>query len=106
MEKNKEKTRTKKKGHYPMFDSSKVPDDLCPIATDLIVMNTGDWRSERPVVLRSKCVKCATCWAFCPVQCIHEKPSWFEADLARCKGCAICATECPHHAIIMVEEKE
>ncbi len=35
MEKNKEKTTTKRKGHYPMFDSSKVPDDLCPIATEL-----------------------------------------------------------------------
>jgi len=37
-----------------MLIPRKVPDDLCPIATDLIVMNTGDWRSERPIVLRSK----------------------------------------------------
>lgn len=106
MEKKTEATVKRKKGHYDMFDSSTVPDDLCPIATDIIVMRTGEWRAERPVVMRSKCVKCATCWAFCPVQCIEEKPLWFEADLSRCKGCGICATECPHHAIIMVEEKE
>jgi len=106
MEKNTERTEGKYKGHYKMFDGSTVPNDICPIATDLIVMKTGEWRSEQPMVLRSKCVKCGTCWAFCPVQCIVEKPTWFEADLATCKGCGICAAECPHQAIIMVEEKE
>lgn len=106
MEKDTEKSKERRKVRYPFFDSTKIPNDLCPIATDLIVMKTGDWRSERPIVLRSKCVKCATCWAFCPTQCIVEKPTWFEAGLETCKGCGICATECPHHAIIMVEEKE
>ncbi len=89
-----------------MFDLSKIPNDLCPVATDFIVMDTGSWRAERPVVFRSKCVKCGICWAYCPVQCILEKPTWFEADLGFCKGCGICATECPHNAIIMIEEKE
>ncbi|HNR13070.1 MAG TPA: 4Fe-4S binding protein [Thermodesulfobacteriota bacterium] len=106
METKNETKPTKRTVHYPMFDSSTIPDDLCPIATELIVMRTGEWRAERPIVLRSKCVKCGTCWAYCPVQCIQEKPTWFEADLNRCKGCSICRTECPHHAIIMVEEKE
>lgn len=93
---------------YKMFDPKKagVPDHLCPIATELIVMKTGEWRSERPIVDRTKCVKCGTCWAFCPTQCIVEKPRWFEADMAICKGCGICKTECPHGAITMVTEKE
>jgi len=108
MENNTEKTKEKRTVHYPMFDPEKagVPNNICPIATDLIYMNTGDWRAQRPIVLRSKCVKCATCWVYCPVQCIVEKPGWFEADLARCKGCGLCAKECPHHAIFMIEEKE
>ena len=106
MEKDTEKSKERRKVRYPFFDGTTIPNDLCPIATDLVVMKTGDWRAERPMVLRSKCVKCGTCWAFCPVQCIVEKPSWFEANLGFCKGCGICATECPHHAIIMVEEKE
>lgn len=89
-----------------MFDSSKIPHDLCPIATDFIDMKTGTWRAERPVVNRSKCVKCGTCWTFCPTQCIVEKPKWFEAGLEICKGCGICAKECPYNAIIMAEEKE
>ncbi len=89
-----------------LFDSSNIPDDLCPIATEYIYQRTGDWRAERPVVDREKCVKCATCWAFCPCQCIVEKPFWFEANLEFCKGCGICAQECPHGAIKMVEEIE
>jgi len=88
------------------FDESTIPNDLCPIATEYSVLRTGDWRAERPVVDRDKCVKCATCWLYCPTQCIVEKPTWFDADLEICKGCGVCAQECPHHAIIMVEELE
>ncbi|MBW2027880.1 MAG: 4Fe-4S binding protein [Deltaproteobacteria bacterium] len=88
------------------FDQSRIPGDLCPIATEPMDVKTGDWRAERPVVDRERCVKCATCWLFCPTQCVLEKPAWFEADLEICKGCGICASECPHHAITMVEEVE
>ena len=98
MEKSKKKERK--------FDASSVPEGLCPIATEEFHMDTGSWRAERPIVLRSKCVKCGTCWAYCPVQCIEEKPTWFDANLGFCKGCGICAKECPHGAIIMIEEKE
>jgi len=88
----------------PPFDSSTVPAGMCPIATQLSTMLPGDWRAERPVVDRENCVKCANCWMYCPVQCITEHVGWFEADLKACKGCGICATECPHRAIAMVEE--
>jgi len=88
------------------FDQSTIPNDLCPIATDFSVLMTGDWRAERPVVLREKCVKCATCWGYCPTQCIVEKEKWFEANLEICKGCGVCARECPNNAIIMIEEQE
>jgi len=89
-----------------MFDPSTIPDDLCPIATELLVLKTGDWRAERPVVDRRKCVKCGACWIYCPCQCLVERPTWFEVDLELCKGCGICSQECPHHAITMIEEKE
>lgn len=88
------------------FDQNTIPDDLCPIATQHAVLNTGDWRAERPIVDRDRCVMCASCWLFCPTQCIVAKPAWFEADMTICKGCGICARECPHHAIAMVEELE
>ena len=89
-----------------MFDPSTIPDDLCPIATEFFDMQVGDWRAKRPVVIRTKCTKCGTCWTYCPTQCVVEKDTWFEADLKLCKGCGICAQECPHHAIIMVDEED
>ena len=93
-----------KRQAYDFFDQSTIPDDLCPIATRPSPMLPGDWRSMRPVVDRAKCVKCAQCWLYCPVQCVVERPAWFDINLATCKGCGICATECPHRAISMVEE--
>jgi phenylglyoxylate dehydrogenase delta subunit len=69
-------------------------------------MLPGDWRAERPVVDRDKCVKCAACWLYCPVQCVEERPAWFDINLATCKGCGICARECPQRAILMVPEPE
>ncbi len=88
------------------FDQSTIPNDLCPIATEYSPLMTGDWRAERPKVDRDKCVKCATCWMYCPTQCIEEKTTWFEANLEIGKGCGVCARECPHHAITMEEEGE
>src|SRR4030067_538718 len=39
-----------KQQSYPMFDSTQVPDDLCPIATKMNPMLPGDWASMKPVV--------------------------------------------------------
>ena len=86
------------------YDIASIPDDLCPIATDYSTMLPGDWRALRPVVDREKCVKCGNCWLYCPVQCIVEKPAWFDVEYSTCKGCGICAEECPHRAIVMIEE--
>jgi len=89
---------------YPRPDMGQVPDNLCPVAVVENPMLPGDWRAQRPVVIREKCVKCAVCWAFCPVQCLFERPGWFDVNYDTCKGCGICANECPHRAIVMVEE--
>ena len=83
-----------------------VPEDLCPVATELTPMLPGDWRSFRPVVDRDKCVKCAVCWLYCPVQCVEEHAAWFDFNLKTCKGCGICAHICPVKAIEMVLETE
>ena len=68
---------------------------------------TGDWRSRRPVFDFSKCNKCTLCYYYCPEGCIAKtSEGYFEADLFYCKGCGICAEECPKDAVTMVEEEE
>ena len=68
---------------------------------------TGDWRSQRPTYNFQRCIKCGLCYVFCPEGCIREnQDGCFEADLYYCKGCGICARECPTRVITMVEEGE
>ena len=68
---------------------------------------TGDWRSLRPVVDKSKCIKCGVCYIFCPDMAILKtEEGFFEADLYYCKGCGICAQECFTGCIKMVAEEE
>ncbi len=68
---------------------------------------TGDWRSQRPTYDFSKCIKCATCQIFCPEGCINEnEEGYYVADLYYCKGCGVCARECPTKVITMVPEEE
>jgi 2-oxoacid:acceptor oxidoreductase delta subunit (pyruvate/2-ketoisovalerate family) len=65
---------------------------------------TGVWRVIKPVVDKSKCIKCGTCQTFCPDSSIHVTPDGAEVDYVFCKGCGICANECPVKCISMVRE--
>lgn len=68
---------------------------------------TGDWRSFAPQLLKERCIKCGLCWIFCPDTAYMQSPEGFYlVDLDYCKGCGICARECPTGAISMIEEKE
>lgn len=72
----------------------------------LLCLDTGSWRTERPVLDGEKCNYCGLCALYCPPQCMKDLSDHYEADLAYCKGCGICATECPRKAITMVPEGE
>jgi len=68
--------------------------------------HTGDWKSERPVWDKQKCIKCGICYLFCPEGCVRQnEDGYFEANLYYCKGCGICARECWTEAINMAEEE-
>ena len=71
---------------------------------------TGSWRVLRPVIDPARCIPgkkgvpaCFLCWLYCPDAVITRTvpPA---IDYEYCKGCGICAEECPARAIRMVEE--
>ncbi len=66
--------------------------------------NTGEWRTQTPVVDWDKCTQCLMCAPMCPDSSIPVKDGQrLEFDLEHCKGCAICVGCCPVGAITMRE---
>jgi pyruvate ferredoxin oxidoreductase delta subunit len=67
-----------------------------------VINKTGSWRSgKKPLRNKAKCIKCMRCWLVCPDNAINEN---IETNYDYCKGCGICATECPVKCIDMVTE--
>jgi pyruvate ferredoxin oxidoreductase delta subunit len=73
---------------------------------------TGDWRSSRPEIDSSKCIlsktgnkPCFLCWMYCP-EGIVKASIPVQIDYDYCKGCGICAEECPAKAIRMIDEHD
>ena len=80
-----------------------------------VEFETGDWRSFYPKTDETKCISCGVCWLFCPDNSRRMVPrqnkqkggmydKYFDFNFKYCKGCGICAAECPSGAIIMIEE--
>jgi pyruvate ferredoxin oxidoreductase gamma subunit len=69
-------------------------------------LQTGLWRTMRPVVDYDHCNRCWwVCSTFCPDGAIavteQRQP---RIDYDHCKGCLICVTQCPPHAIEAIPE--
>jgi len=57
---------------------------------------TGSWRTYRPLWSEEKCIHCLRCWAGCPDSSVLLKDGKVTGiDYEHCKGCGICAHECP-----------
>ena len=57
---------------------------------------TGGWRSERPYRDTEVCTQCMLCWIFCPdTSVVVQDGKVVDFDYDHCKGCGICAHECP-----------
>ena len=71
-------------------------------------VETGQWRSMRPVWDGEKCISCLLCWNQCPDRSIltDEGGKVAGIDIFYCKGCGICAHLCPKKAIEMRPESE
>ena len=68
------------------------------------VLETKEWRYQRPIMKEGKCNYCGICSLFCPSGCIEEPENHCVIDLEYCKGCGICARLCPKEAIEMEME--
>jgi 2-oxoacid:acceptor oxidoreductase delta subunit (pyruvate/2-ketoisovalerate family) len=49
------------------------------------------------------CTQCDTCLVYCPEGIVRRKNGGYDVDYTYCKGCGICAVECPRKALEMVE---
>jgi pyruvate ferredoxin oxidoreductase delta subunit len=70
---------------------------------------TGSWRSFRPIWIEENCIQCLFCWVYCPdmsIKVSEGKMTGIDYDF--CKGCGVCALECPgkkgQKALVMQEE--
>lgn len=80
-----------------------MPPGPCAAAGVLVEANAG-WRVFRPELDTAKCVKCQKCWLICPDGAIDRTGKVYEIDYDFCKGCGLCAFECPKQAIRMIKE--
>ncbi|MFW9848847.1 MAG: 4Fe-4S dicluster-binding protein [Candidatus Thorarchaeota archaeon] len=93
--------------------------DEIPIAGNIIEPGnakkylTGGWRAKKPIINEEDCLwikngTCGLCWIYCPdnaVRLIEKDGKYsYEYDYDYCKGCGICANECPANCIHMEDE--
>ncbi|MBP3837183.1 MAG: 4Fe-4S binding protein [Pyramidobacter sp.] len=72
-----------------------------------VTVETGDWRTERPVIDFAKCKQCLLCVPVCPDMSIPVKDGMRgDFNYFFCKGCGVCANACPFGAITMVAEEK
>ncbi len=69
----------------------------------LVSINAG-WRTFRPVIDHDRCIDCLKCFLVCPDGAIDKSGPLLAVDYDFCKGCGICAHECPVKAIEMIKE--
>ncbi len=100
------KTRAKDINEKSTWQELTIGAEIYEPATSKMV-NTGEWRVDKPIWDREKCKQCLLCFPYCPDSSIPVSNSEREDfDYMHCKGCGICAKVCPFNAIEMVMEEE
>lgn len=73
-----------------------------------VEVKTGLWRTHRPLIDRQICHHCWwICSTYCPDGAIQVAADGSpQIDYDHCKGCMVCLSQCPHHAISATPENE
>lgn len=88
--------------HSPYYDIT--PGDQIYGGGGSCKFNTGEWRTQTPVINWDKCTQCLLCTPVCPDSSIPVKDGKREDfDYDHCKGCGICERTCSFGAITMKE---
>ncbi len=83
-----------------------VPPGTVAFGASALKVQTGLWRSMRPLIDSEKCVSCLKCWIQCPDDSIELNADnrVCGVNLFFCKGCGLCKKLCPTKAITMRSE--
>lgn len=80
-------------------------EDLNPVYFTYSAPNDSDVKGELARCFHcGRCTECDNCYIYCPDVAIAKKEGGFEIDYFFCKGCGVCAKECPRRAMDMIEE--
>ena len=70
------------------------------------LIERANWRTFKPVVDTTKCIKCGMCWLNCPdAAYTFNKLGFPECDSKYCKGCLLCVRVCPVKCITAKQER-
>ncbi len=99
------KSMAKKERKHKAPERAAEPGVITTLSVPVVgsVGKTGSWRVFKPVKDEARCNNCLLCWIYCPEACISKD---IRIDYDYCKGCGICAVECPRRAIVMVKEEK
>ncbi len=92
-----------RKGHGVDMLKDLPPTTISSLTTE--GNETGEWRYRKPVIDLEKCNRCGACWMYCPDIAVRPDEEAYMILYKYCKGCGICAEECPKGAIILVSEE-
>ncbi len=86
-----------------------IPGAVILEAGSPVEFKTGSWRAFKPGWIEENCTQCLFCWLYCPDMAVKvEDGKMIGFDYDYCKGCGLCARECPgkkgNKAIVMEEE--
>jgi pyruvate ferredoxin oxidoreductase delta subunit len=85
-----------------------TPPGTVTFGASAMEVETGLWRSMRPVLDLEKCVSCLKCWVQCPDASIMTDEDARVCGINEyfCKGCGVCQAVCPAGAISMRPESD
>lgn len=87
------------------FEKASISSPTIHAALTSELVNTGLWRTMRPVIDYDLCKKCWwVCSSFCPDGAINVQNGLPDIDYDHCKGCLVCVAQCPPHAIAAMPE--